>query len=576
MAGQDIDKLLLEIEVRDNTSGGSEKKIEALATAVSHLSKEIASIDISKFDKISNASASLGKVSDNLSNMSQSLKIETMEIKKSNNTLSGLSKQRKRILSSFGFSEEAYKSLSPEAIKAMNEQLPDLKRINEEMAKIQTSLPTAQGDVGEKIDDVIVKTKTLSKEQAKIANEVEKTEKSQEKVNKKTSGFGKLLKSIGRVAVYRLIRAALKAITQAFKEGFTNLAQFSSEVNNQLSKLQSSTTIIKNSIGLIFLPLLQAITPIVQYVAQGIAGLANAFSYLIAKLQGSATYLKINTEYFKKFNEQANLLSFDTFEKLGTTDNVSDMFEEMSTAGGINLSEELNGISLAIGAITTGLVTLGGLKIIQLLTSGALTAGISAVWGALTTTAGTITILAAGVALLAAGIADMALNWDNANIESWEKQIIIITAAAAALATAFIAVAMAIQGVKGIGAVVGLGAAITGAILLAGTEIAKITEPKKFANGGSFNSADMFYANENGRTELVASNNSGGGAVMTQEQWGAISEASFYNALIRFSRTNSNGESAIYLDGNRVGTFIAGNTGFRNEANRRNTTLNWR
>lgn len=39
-----------------------------------------------------------------------------------------------------------------------------------------------------------------------------------------------------------------------------------------------------------------------------------------------------------------------------------------------------------------------------------------------------------------------------------------------------------------------------------------------FANGGSFSSADLFYANENGQTELIASNNSGGGAVMNMEQ----------------------------------------------------------
>lgn len=39
-----------------------------------------------------------------------------------------------------------------------------------------------------------------------------------------------------------------------------------------------------------------------------------------------------------------------------------------------------------------------------------------------------------------------------------------------------------------------------------------------FADGGSFSSADLFYANENGQTELIASNNSGGGAVMNMEQ----------------------------------------------------------
>lgn len=546
MAGQDIDKLLLEIEVRDNTSGGSEKKIEALATAVSHLSKEIDSIDISKFDKISSASANLGKFSDN---MSQSAK-------KSAKSVNSLDKA----LKDFGLDRGTFEMFPIETQKEFIRQFENLDNIS------------IQDGIGEQLDDVVVKTKTLSKEQEKIVKEIEKSAQAQEKVNKKTSGFGKLLKSIGRVSVYRLIRAALKAITNTFKEGFTNLAKFSSEVNNQLSKLQSSTTIIKNSIAVAFMPLLQAITPIMNYVAKGVAGLANAFSYLTAKSQSSATYLKVNLEYFKKLNQQANLLSFDTFEKLGTTDDVSDMFEEVSTAGGINLSEELNRISVAIGAITTGLIALSAIKIIEFFTSGQLLTMLTKLGASLTTTAGMITVMAAGIAILAVGILDVIQSWNDVNFEPWEKAITIV----AALAAAVIGVVVAVKALSfSLPVALGIGAALAGATLLIGTELSKMT-PKAFANGGSFNSADMFYANENGRTELVASNNSGGGAVMTQEQWGAISEASFYNALIRFSRTNSNGESAIYLDGNRVGTFIAGNTGFRNEANRRNTTLNWR
>lgn len=43
------------------------------------------------------------------------------------------------------------------------------------------------------------------------------------------------------------------------------------------------------------------------------------------------------------------------------------------------------------------------------------------------------------------------------------------------------------------------------------------------------------------------------------------------------SRANSGStEAAVYLDGNKVGRYVAASAGFRGEANRRNTSLNWK
>ena len=213
---------------------------------------------------------------------------------------------------------------------------------------------------------VRLRKQALSLEQ-RINKEIEKQLPKQDK-NKK-SELGALRASIKRVAIYRAIRAALKAITNAFKEGFGNLAQFSDEVNQKMSQLTSSFTIMKNSVAVIFLPLLNAITPIIQKIAIVIANFANSISYLSAKLKGNATYLKINTDYLKKFNEQSRLLSFDTFEKLQGGDDISDMFKEVETSSGYD-NEELAKSFALLGDIVTIVGVIGGRKIVKLPKSG--------------------------------------------------------------------------------------------------------------------------------------------------------------------------------------------------------------
>lgn len=415
---------------------------------------------------------------------------------------------------------------------------------------------------------VRLRKQALSLEQ-RINKEIEKQLPKQDKTKK--SELETLRASIKRVSIYRAIRGALKAIVNAFKEGFGNLAQFSDEVNQTMSQLTSSFTIIKNSVAVIFLPLLNAITPIIQALAGNIANIANAISYLTAKMQGNATYLKVNVDYLKKFNEQSNLLSFDTFEKLGNNTDVSGMFDEAKVSEGFDTSKLAEALTI-LTSIAGVLAVIGGAKIISHIMDGSLKEGIKSITSGLKSGYGQLALWVAAIGLLAVGIEKVANNWNDANVEGWEKVLVITTAAMAALATALIAVVMAAQGLKGIPAVVAMGIGLTGAILAAGMEISKITKPKNYAFGGDYNSADLFYANENGQTELIASTNSGGGAVMNMQQL----ESAIYSGMVKAMASGENGESAIYLDGNKVGTFIAGNNGFRSEANRRNTGLNWR
>jgi hypothetical protein len=577
VADQEIDRLLLEIEVEDKTQGGSKKLVEDFATAISKLQAEINKLDTSKLEAVSKALSFGGAVGGGAKGTSAVGK-QSAELKQARKELAALTK---------AYDEYAQAGVSGDALATIREQLG----IDEAQKRVDEL--SAKGGMGEQLQQVEnvahkqlelnslrdVQTAQLDIINKKLQDE-NLSEEEQVRLKKQALSLEKALNGTGekslftaikRVAIYRAIRGALKAIVNAFKEGFGNLAQFSDEVNQKMSQLTSSFTIIKNSVAVTFLPLLNALAPTMQALAGNIANIANAISYLTAKMQGSATYLKVNADYLKKFNEQSRLLSFDTFEKLGNNTDVSGMFEETKVSEGFDtgkLAEALTILTSIAGVLTV----IGGAKIISHIVDGSLKEGIKSITSGLKGGYGQIALWVAAMGLLAVGIEKVANNWNNVNVESWEKGVVIATAAMAALATAVIAVVMAVQGLKGVGAVIAMGVGLTGAILAAGTEIAKITKPKNYAFGGDYNSADLFYANENGQTELIASTNSGGGAVMNMQQL----ESAIYSGMVKAMASGENGESAIYLDGNKVGTFIAGNNGFRSEANRRNTGLNWR
>ena len=607
MADQEIDRLLLEIEVEDKTQGGSKKLVDEFATAISKLQAEINKLDVSKLEAVSKALSFSGTGGGGAKGTSAVGK-QSEEVKGLNNELKKLQKTREDILkqkvwggASLGeilgakyTDKEGNTSVVPKEFAAQLSEQFGLNAIDKQIEEVQTKLsqaqmPQRQGGTGEQLKQVEnvahkqlelnslrdVQTAQLDIINKKLQDE-NLSEEEQIKLKKqalslekamKGTGEKNLLSAIKRVAIYRAIRGLLKAITNAFKEGFSNLAQFSDEVNQTMSQLQSSLTIIKNSVAVAFLPLVNLITPIIQKIAIVIANLANSISYLSAKLKGNATYLKINTDYLKKFNEQSRLLSFDTFEKLQGGDDVSDMFKKAETANGYDNKELAKSFTL-LGGIATIVGVIGGSKIVQLLTSGTISKGLSSIVKTIKSINIEMVAWVAGLVLLIAGIVDLVASWNDMNFEPWEKALTIIFSIIGGL----VGVYVALNALKAtLPVAIAMGMALAGAVALIGTEVGK-KSPKNYAFGGDYNSADLFYANENGQTELIASTNSGGGAVMNMQQL----ESAIYSGMVKAMASGENGESAIYLDGNKVGTFIAGNNGFRSEANRRNTGLNWR
>lgn len=130
--------------------------------------------------------------------------------------------------------------------------------------------------------------------------------KSFDKAGKKAAGTAKELKgslldftnkwisALGRVAFYRLIRSAIKAVTDGFREGISNLYQYSQLVGTEfapaMDTLATSSLYLKNSLGALSAPLIEALAPAIDYLVDKLVDFLNLIGKAIAVLSGKNTY----------------------------------------------------------------------------------------------------------------------------------------------------------------------------------------------------------------------------------------------------------------------------------------------
>lgn len=121
--------------------------------------------------------------------------------------------------------------------------------------------------------------------------------------------IGKLLPALKRVAVYRAIRFALRAITDGFREGTQNAYQWSKAIGGQfaasMDRLSTASLYLKNSLGALATPIINAVAPAIDWLIDKFVALLNVINQVIALLTGAKTWTKA-VKYPKEYAEAAN------------------------------------------------------------------------------------------------------------------------------------------------------------------------------------------------------------------------------------------------------------------------------
>lgn len=154
--------------------------------------------------------------------------------------------------------------------------------------------------------------------------------------------------SIKRIAIYRLIRSALKEVTQGLKEGTENLYQWSKATGGDFAKamdtISTAMLYFKNSVAAAVSPVITYFAPAIDLAIDKIVELVNVVNQFLARITGRETWtaaLKYPVEYADKAagatkKIKDNLQSFDELHVLRTDNggsgktelDYSKMFEE--------------------------------------------------------------------------------------------------------------------------------------------------------------------------------------------------------------------------------------------------------
>ena len=125
-------------------------------------------------------------------------------------------------------------------------------------------------------------------------------------IQKYTKGINTLLSSFKRILFYRMVRTVIKDIGQAFTEGTKNLYQWSKLANGEfaesMDKIATTALYVKNSLGAMLAPIINAITPAIEHLAEVFVTLVNAINQVLSALTGASEWtkaIKFPTEYAK-------------------------------------------------------------------------------------------------------------------------------------------------------------------------------------------------------------------------------------------------------------------------------------
>lgn len=149
--------------------------------------------------------------------------------------------------------------------------------------------------------------------------------------------FQKWKSAIGRIMFYRAIREAIKAITDGFKTGIENLYQYSRLVGTEfapaMDRLATSSLYLKNSLGAMAAPLIQALAPAIEFIIDKFVALLNVIGKVFAALTGKSVYTQAK-KHAVEYGEAAKDASKATKDFLLGIDELNVLNDNSGGAGG--------------------------------------------------------------------------------------------------------------------------------------------------------------------------------------------------------------------------------------------------
>lgn len=170
-----------------------------------------------------------------------------------------------------------------EKLAAAERKLADMNNL------LGTSYASIKGQVND-YNNSLLKSSSAQQKATTSGNKLNKSLKNTGKsANSANFSIGRML---GTSILFSFVFQAISGVINAMKDGFTNLAQYSSSTNNSISMLWSSLERLKNSLATAFAPILDVIAPILSKFIDMLSTSASYVSMFFAFLSGKSTYTR--------------------------------------------------------------------------------------------------------------------------------------------------------------------------------------------------------------------------------------------------------------------------------------------
>ena len=232
--------------------------------------------------------------------------------------------------------EEAAVKAAAEAVK--EKQKAERAAAAEEKAQAQALAATKKQMLAMEKKEADERARLEKAAQEQAAKAAKEAENRLNAAKKAVAGFGaafaspinkikKLMDSVKRIAFYRLIRTAIKAVTSSIKEGLTNLYDYSKTVGTAFTpavdNLRQHVLMLKNSFATALRPVIEALIPVLIRLADWLSKVADfiaqVLSVLFGKVDERGRYTKAvlsdlqeSTDEAKKLKKELrSLMGFD-------------------------------------------------------------------------------------------------------------------------------------------------------------------------------------------------------------------------------------------------------------------------
>lgn len=255
-------------------------------------------------------------------------------------------------------------------VKATGSMDDALKKLDELLSKVHELPKSKTTNLRVNTTNTTTEIRKVSENVKRVVGEIDRGAKQIQKSTSKAadsalSKIGQLFSSIKRIAVYRFIRSAIKAVTQAFSEGIQNAykwAVVNSDAFQQVMDTYATKSMyLKNTMGALASTILTALLPAFTWLVNKVVQVTNAVNEFIAALTGQDSYLRARevaiqfgdavedaTGKQKQLNQQ--LMKFDELNVIKTPKNngrgdledvLNDAFERVDVSDKLKKVSEL-------------------------------------------------------------------------------------------------------------------------------------------------------------------------------------------------------------------------------------------